>query len=87
MEVLDNILKKMGAKKPKPVVINITDLSTKSCGNCNHYHRTASLLDKCMHYPAACINEVNTKVCTPNERKYWAPKERGLFGRFFHWLF
>lgn len=73
-------------KKYKPVVINISSPVTKSCGNCDHYKREPGF-DKCMHYPAADINEVNVKVCKPDERKLWSEKKYGLISRFFIWLF
>lgn len=87
MEVLDNLLKRIGVKKKyKSVVINISSPVTKSCGNCDHYRREPGL-DKCMHYPAAHINEVNVKVCKPDERKLWSEKKHGMISRFFIWLF
>lgn len=92
MEVLDQVLAKMGVKKKfKPVVINIIDIKTKSCGNCQHLKKPIAsrgqISHRCMHYPDANIIDVVNKICTTSERKLWTPKQDGVLTRFFHWLF
>ena len=87
MEVLNKLWDKVGLKKKhKPVIIKISNPVMKSCGNCDHYKREPGL-DKCMHYPAASIHEVNLKVCKPEERPLWSEKRYGVISRFFIWLF
>lgn len=87
MEVLDKLLAKLKCK-PKTFQIHVTDIKTRSCGNCMHHRsRTSGYAESCMHYPTAQLIEVNNKVCKPNEREHWSPKQYGVISRFFMWLF
>lgn len=73
----------------QPKVIKIAVEHDKSCKSCDHFRvrRTGWEDDTCMHFPQAILNDVNKEICTPDNRKYWTEKHRGLLGRFFRWLF
>ena len=87
MEILDKILAKV--KRKSTFNITVTDIKTRSCGNCEHFRRgvAGGKPETCMHYPTAQMIEVNNKVCKPNERELWSPKKHGVISRFFIWLF
>lgn len=89
MEVLNKLWNKVGVKKkPQGIVINISSVTTKSCGNCMHERKPAShsVHYTCAHYPNASMTEVINTVCTVKERQLWTERQFGLLTRFRKWL-